>query len=419
MLVRHAAPVAVVSLALGLLAGCGTSPEKEAGAGSTSSAIQGGATDTSHAFAVGIMGQTSGAMCSGALIAPNLVVTARHCVAQVSDAAVNCATDKFGKVYPASSFFITTDPSMSQKGNWYGASKVIVPTGSTFCGADIALIILAKNIPANIATPVTPGIQFPLTDRAHYSLQMTAIGYGITSVSAQDEGIRRIKENIGIECIPGDKTIDCAKMGAGDSVAATEFVAGSGTCSGDSGSSAFEQKSFNSGAPVSMGVLSRGGEQGDQCVGSVYTRLDSYADLIRGAAQEASTAGGYAIPAWAGNPEETDAGAAPAAGTPGATCATNEDCESKACNSLDGTNFFCTPTCDPADKTSCPDGFTCHADGEGGFCFATTDADKPANPTTTTTTTGCSQTGRGPTSPVPWIIGVALGLTALVRRRRS
>ncbi|MDB4996356.1 MAG: hypothetical protein JWM74_3788 [Myxococcaceae bacterium] len=418
MLFRHAAPVAVVSLAFGLLA-CGTAQQDhESASGSASSAIQGGKTDTSHAFAVGIMGQTSGAMCSGALIAPNLVVTARHCVAQVSDAAVNCATDKFGKVYAASSFFITTDSSMSQKGNWYGASKVIVPSGTTFCGADIALIILSKNIPATVATPVTPGIQFPLTDRAHYSLQMTAIGYGITSVSAQDEGIRRIKENIGIECIPGDKTIDCNKLGAGSEVAATEFVAGSGTCSGDSGSSAFEQKSFNSGSPVSMGVLSRGGEQGDQCVGSVYTRLDSYADLIRSTAQEASTAGGYAMPAWAGGPEETDAGAPPAAGSPGATCATNDDCESKACNSLDGTNFFCTPTCDPADTTSCPDGFTCHADGEGGFCFATTDADKPAAKTTTTTTTGCSTTSRGPTSPVPWIIGLALGLTAVARRRR-
>jgi Trypsin len=417
MHVRHTAPVAVLSVAFGLLSGCGTSADS---VGSSSSAIQGGKTDPSHAFAVGIMGQASGGLCSGALIAPNLVVTARHCVAHVSSESVDCATDKFGAVYPASSFYVTTDPSMSEKGTWIVASKVIVPTGTTFCGADLALIILSKNIPAGTATPVTPGIEFPLTDRAHYSLKMTAIGYGITSVSAQDEGIRRIKENIGIECIPGDKTIDCAKLGAGSSVAATEFVAGSGTCSGDSGSSAYEQKSFTSGTPVSMGVLSRGGEEGDQCVGSVYTRLDSYADLIRDTAKEASTAGGYPVPMWAGGTgEETpDAGTpGPTAGTAGANCASNEDCESSACNSLDGEHFVCTTSCDPADKSTCGDGFTCHKDGEAGVCFPTTAADKPAANAANGGSGGCSQTGRGPTSPVPWIVGLALGVTAFRRRR--
>jgi hypothetical protein len=386
---------------------------------SVSSAIQGGTADTTHSFAVGIMGEASGGLCSGALIAPNLVVTARHCVAHVSSEAVNCATDKFGAVYAASSFYITTDSSMSQRGNWYGATKVIVPTGTSFCGADIALIILSKNVPASVATPITPGIQFPLTDRAHYSLQMTAIGYGITSVSAQDEGIRRIKQNIGIQCIPGDKTVDCAKLGAGNAIAPTEFVAGSGTCSGDSGSSAYEQKSFNSGSPVSMGVLSRGGEQGDQCLDSVYTRLDSFADLIRGAAQEASTAGGYPMPAWAGAAptEETDGGTPAAAGTPGAACVTNEDCESKSCASLDGTSYVCTTTCDPADKSTCGDGFTCHPDGDSGLCFPTTNAEKPAANAANGGGGGCTQTGRGPTSPVPWVVGLVLGLAALRRRR--
>src|SRR4051812_4835425 len=56
--------------------------------GTSSQGIQGGVTDTTHKFAMGICigGRNSNGpngcqgYCSGALIAPNVVVTARHCV---------------------------------------------------------------------------------------------------------------------------------------------------------------------------------------------------------------------------------------------------------------------------------------------------------------------------------------------------
>jgi len=68
-------------------------------------------------------------------------------------------------------------------------------------------------------------------------------------------------------------------------------------CSGDSGSSAYEENSFDTGDPVTLGVLSRGGESGTKCLDAVYTRTDSFKDLIIQTAFEAAKAGGYTPPA--------------------------------------------------------------------------------------------------------------------------
>src|SRR5438132_127277 len=68
--------------------GCSSNATHEArdeGVSATAQAIQGGTSDTTHTFAVGVCGGAKGQCqftCSGALIAPNLVVTARHCVEQ-------------------------------------------------------------------------------------------------------------------------------------------------------------------------------------------------------------------------------------------------------------------------------------------------------------------------------------------------
>ncbi len=380
MRVRHLAPAVSLFALVAIGAGCSSSSadptDRSEATGSSASAIQGGSTDTGHSFAVGIIDQSAGALCSGALIAPNLVVTARHCVASVGSEQVNCATDTFGKVHSAANFGVTTDGQMSQRGKWYDVSKIVVPTDAHFCGNDLALIVLAKNVPDSEATPVTPGIEFPLTDSTHYTHSLTAIGYGITSVGAQDEGTRRIKQNIPVQCIPGDAKIDCSKLGASSSeVAKTEFIAGSGTCSGDSGSSAFEQKSFSAGTPVTMGVLSRGGESGTDCLDSVYTRLDSFADLIRSTAVDAAQAGGYTPASWTGAPPDPNA--------------TDNDGGAASGNGDQGSG-----------------------DGTG---------DNGGGKTTTTTSSGCSVTrtgSGGPSNPVPWLAFACVGLVVAARRRR-
>src|SRR5204862_251245 len=72
------------------VAGCGTSSPPREDARVSTAAIQGGEIDTTHKFAVGVCAGGAGPgdcayICSGALIAPNLVVTARHCFQDAPD----------------------------------------------------------------------------------------------------------------------------------------------------------------------------------------------------------------------------------------------------------------------------------------------------------------------------------------------
>jgi hypothetical protein len=416
------------ALVLTAISGCGSEPARsgELAVGATTSAVQGGQVDQTHAFAVGVCGGGKGncqLICSGALIAPNLVVTARHCVDNISNPKVDCTVDTFGApLGQANQFWITTSYQLLQFINgWHQVSKIITPPGTRVCGNDIALLILTANVPASEAAPIAPGIAYPMTDHTHYSTSNTAIGYGMTQPSSvSTAGTRHIRQNIGIQCIPGDKTIDdCTSLGS--AVDAKEFVSGDGTCEGDSGSSAYEQQSFNAGKPVSLGVLSRGGVSLDglTCISAVYTRLDAWKDLLVQTAQQAAQQGGYTLPVWAGGtdtpPPSVDAGADAGASTGqlGGACGSDDECDSKTCRNYSGGPFLCTEACDASN--ACPKGYSCAK----GFCFPATDPGNAA--TTTTTTTGCAIGRTVPSSPFPWR-ELALGLAAVamcMRRRRE
>jgi hypothetical protein len=293
--------------------------------GHVTSAVQGGDVDTDHPYAVGVCGVSPGPgqcqlVCSGTLIAPNLVLTARHCV-DAATSQTDCATATWTThLYTsADQYYVTTGNQLYQASTgWHRVAAIHTPTGTTLCGGDLALLVLQDLVPASEAVPATPAIQFSLTDRAHTpSLSETAIGYGVTSPNTATEGTRHRRSDIAIQCIPGDATIDCdPKLAFAGS--AGEFLVGDGTCDGDSGSGAFEQTSFAAGHPVVLGALSRGGVSvdGARCIGGVYTRLDAWRDFIAGVALEAAQKGSYAAPDWtrptsdAGAADATDGGGA-------------------------------------------------------------------------------------------------------------
>ncbi|HEX3769462.1 MAG TPA: trypsin-like serine protease, partial [Polyangiaceae bacterium] len=185
------------------------------------------------------------------------------------------------------------------------------------CGNDIALLILADNI--DLPEYATPVIKPSMTD-ASYQPIVTAIGYGIdtpTDTQGNSAGIRRIKENVELTCIPNDANFtDCFSDPQAKSVlTASEFVSGDSTCEGDSGSAAFEQSNFDAGNWVAFGVLSRGGvsDDGATCDQPIYSRFDAWGSLIVDAAQQAqqmAQAAGqtYALPVWAGGTGLADGG---------------------------------------------------------------------------------------------------------------
>lgn len=295
----------VATLATPLVTACGADPQSDF-LNTSSSAIQGGTNDNTHLFAVGLVIRLARgtALCSGTLLAPNLVATARHCVAAIpANGVVICPNTTFGALTPASDIVVTTDADVRTNSLRVGVSEVIVPSGSdqtSVCGNDIALLILSQNI----ALPeyAIPVINPPMTDHGVYSTTVTAIGYGVSSPSdtvGTTAGMRRIKQNIALDCIPNDRNFtDCFPSMSAD-MTATEFASGDGTCEGDSGSNVFEQHNFDAGQWVGFGVLSRGSTVGNTCVGGIYSRFDAWGPLIVDAATRATTAGGYPLPPWA------------------------------------------------------------------------------------------------------------------------
>lgn len=352
--------------------------------GTIAQRIQGGTTDTTDTYAVGVcrnVGRIPGHcedFCSGALILPNVVATARHCVSEAPE-TVDCSTDPEFGALTTGPLYITTnttmDPTTGETG-WYRVASVHVPDDDHICGGDMALLELETPVPSDVAKPITPGVQYSIWDPDRYIPTFAAIGYGNQSTASNDGlGTRRKLDYVSVICVPGSNTY-CAPPFSDD-----EFVGGDGTCSGDSGSSAFERSTYDEGAPVSLGVLSRGGAKGTQCTGSIYTRFDTKRDFVLAVGAEASAGWTrYPEPPWtvpkpAAIPRSTDAGAVDASIPDASLCATG----------------------------------TCAPDDAG-----------PVAASSTADSGGCAAGRSGSTVPAGFLAPVALaGLLALRRRRRS
>jgi MYXO-CTERM domain-containing protein len=348
---------------------------------------------------------------------------------------------------------VTTDPTIS--GSRTTVSQIVVPSGTnqtSVCGNDLALLILSQTI--TLPQYVTPVISPPMTDHRSYTTTLTAIGYGVstpTDTMGATSGVRRIKENVDLVCIPNDKNfVDCFPAEA-QLMSANEFQSGNGTCEGDSGSSAFEQRNFNSGNWASFGVLSRGGIDMDSgtCVGGIYTRFDAWGQLIVDAANKAASMGGYTPPSWAmSSSPGGDAGGAALMPVPeggpssapeggsclknGTVCTSNVDCCSVNCLSHDVGTVFACAACDGS-SSPCDIGYACQqgtcvraatdpSDGGGGngIDSGQRNGDKSGG-ASTAKGCACSVVGAGRFASFPWHAtfgALGLGGLALVRRRR-
>jgi MYXO-CTERM domain-containing protein len=394
--------------------------------------------DTKDTFAVGVCGGQKGncsLFCSGALILPNVVVTARHCVDQSPQQIVCDNNPTFGGQYNTS-YYVTTNASMfgGTSSGWHSVKSITTPPDTHVCGNDLAILTLSDLVPSSEATPIIPGVQYPMDD-TQYSLRFEAIGYGSTSPQNNGTGQRRLKYRIPIYCIPGSALYDCPTTdGSGNpvNINANEFVGGDGTCEGDSGSSAYDDISYVAGKPVTHGVLSRGGvsTDGTSCQGSLYTRLDKWRDLIVNTANAASsnwTLYPKPNPDWtiyippattpdAGSDASTKPKTQPSGKNIGEQCAQDADCASKMCKDEGDGTLVCTTSC--SDSSTCPNNFQC----TNSLCLAAPAGGGGGATTTTTTNGGGCTVSRDPTKPTPWrAVLVILGAVVLAvgRRRRS
>jgi hypothetical protein len=251
--------------------------------GAAAEAVEGGASDASDDAVVGVVLSDGGPgvvkLCSGSLIAPNLVLTAQHCVAQTGK-YVNWDTTTFGPAADPGDIKVTPNHSMWSPNAtfWPGRELVLPPGAPAVCGRDLALIVLVDPMPSERAQPVTPRLDDLVLEGEEYA----AVGFGNTHDGAGDSGTRRRRDGLAVECVGGG----CGSAGGVDG---REWRGNQGACSGDSGGPALD-----TGGRV-IGVTSRGPFG---CDSPIYGGLIAWKQWIREAGAYAAKVGGYDAPAW-------------------------------------------------------------------------------------------------------------------------
>ena len=242
--------------------------------GTSQARIFGGAKDDDGDSIAGVVALRVGSgstfeLCTGALIAPNLVLTARHCVTKNITSSVAC--DENGRSVNGEHVSGTQDPRSI--GVYVGAlpsfakaptaiaEAVVAPTGAYLCDSDIALIVLAKPI-----TGVTP-LVVRTKGAARPGEIVRAIGYGQNDASSPI-GTRFRKP--GVEVLAQGKAVSPSKTPLGTH----EFEVGRSICQGDSGGPAISE---DTGALI--GVVSRGGDCEEE-FGHIYTTTSGFDELF-------------------------------------------------------------------------------------------------------------------------------------------
>ncbi|MDF2694053.1 MAG: hypothetical protein K0S65_2436, partial [Labilithrix sp.] len=239
----------------------------------------GGAISSVVALKVGMGGTYE--LCSGALVAPNVVLTARHCVANSITTTVSCDEKGHstngrhvdGEQEPgAVAIYTGASPKFAQQPQAVGKA-IVAPKSDYLCDTDIALVVLDRAI-ANVepvAVRLGAGVSAGETVRS--------VGYGQNDKS-MPLGTRFRKAGVPV-----------LAMGSGVSESRTalgshEFEVGRSICQGDSGGPALSE---DTGAVI--GVVSRGGDCDDD-FGHIYTTTAGWTQLFD---QAFSIAGGSPI----------------------------------------------------------------------------------------------------------------------------
>jgi hypothetical protein len=279
----------IFGLVVTLLAACDAEE-----VGPARAAVNGDVDDGSYPGVVGMfVNKPSGvARCTGVLLAPNLVLTARHCVAPTSGGFVDCGSSPLGEAVAGDQALSTTlgtmppdDPSV-----YVAGSRIEVPPdGDDECGFDIAAVVLSRNLDGSEATPFPPRVDTP----AMPGEVVTAVGFG-SDGGGGGLGVRRVGGGLEVVCVGA---ADCG----GGFVQDTELLVGDGViCQFDSGAPALDAEGRV------IGVTSRGI---NPCDGPILSATFAWADWLRELGGDAATEGGYPTPAWAVR-SEADAGPA-------------------------------------------------------------------------------------------------------------
>lgn len=269
--VRRAPLRAALAAALlaALAAGCAVETTDDAApqiaADGSEPRIYGGERDEDDAQIDGVVALRVGTggsfeLCTGALVAPNVVLTARHCVTKNTTTSVSC--DENGR--SANGKHIDSDEDPGTIGIYGGGrpsfgraplalgKAIVAPQGDVLCDSDIALVVLDRGIDS--LTPLPLRLEAP----AKVGETIRAVGYGQND-REMPIGTRFRKS--GVRVLAQGKTVSESRTPLGRH----EFEVGLSICQGDSGGPAIAE---DTGAVI--GVVSRGGDCEDDH-GHIYT----------------------------------------------------------------------------------------------------------------------------------------------------
>ncbi|MBX7099645.1 MAG: S1 family peptidase, partial [Myxococcaceae bacterium] len=228
------------------------------------------------------------ALCTGFLVSPNLVMTARHCVSEIS--GTGCATETVGSAQyqayvpaapvAAARFSVTQALDVGAPGTFLDVSAVHVPAladGGVFCGNDVALLELSR---LAAGAPLPLRIDAPVVGEGY-----TAVGYGQDGADPTTPGVRRQRSG-GTVTMLGPVRSTAGKL----VVSEQDFVVSEGPCGGDSGGPALD------GQGLVIGVMSRGNP--NVCTNMIYTQVAPHRAWVKDVVVAAAARAGIAVVPW-------------------------------------------------------------------------------------------------------------------------